>query len=25
VRKHKEGDLGSMKLEEFIERLKREV
>jgi threonyl-tRNA synthetase len=25
VRKHKEGDLGSMKLEEFIERLKKEV
>jgi len=25
VRKHKEGDLGSMKLEEFIERLKREL
>jgi threonyl-tRNA synthetase len=25
VRKHKEGDLGSMKLEEFIEKLKREV
>jgi threonyl-tRNA synthetase len=25
IRKHKEGDLGSMKIEEFIERLKREV
>jgi threonyl-tRNA synthetase len=25
VRKHKEGDLGNMKLEEFIEKLKREL